>query len=194
MAGILCVLSLKFHNQNQKRSKNLVNYFHLIAWTNYDKVFHMRTNVSDRTTKENLYVVREHAVPEVLIKVAEANRLLESGKVDSVQDAAESVGISRSSYYKYKDDISLFHENSRGRTVNLVIQLDDERGMLSNVLRTISDSNVNILTIQQSVPVRGIASVILSLDMNQDSVDPDHLAGEIEGLDGIHYVKILARE
>ncbi|MBE5890174.1 MAG: ACT domain-containing protein [Lachnospiraceae bacterium] len=154
----------------------------------------MRTNVSDGKTKENLYLVREHAVPEVLIKVAEANRLLESGKVDSVQDAAESVGISRSSYYKYKDDISLFHENSRGRTVNLVIQMDDERGMLSNVLKTISDSNVNILTIQQSVPVRGIASVILSLDMNQDSVDPDHLAGEIEELSGIHYVKILARE
>lgn len=173
---------------------NLVNYFHLIERINYDKVFHMRTNVSDGKTKENLYLVREHAVPEVLIKVAEANRLLESGKVDSVQDAAESVGISRSSYYKYKDDISLFHENSRGRTVNLVIQMDDERGMLSNVLKTISDSNVNILTIQQSVPVRGIASVILSLDMNQDSVDPDHLAGEIEELGGIHYVKILARE
>ncbi len=166
----------------------------MIEWANYVKVFHMKTNVSDRTTKENLYVLREHAVPEVLIKVAEANRLLESGKAESVQEATEAVGISRSSYYKYKDDISLFHENSRGRTANMVMQLDDERGMLSSVLRTISDSNVNILTIQQSVPVHGIASLILSLDVTQDSVSPDELASRIEQLDGVHYVKVLAKE
>ncbi len=160
----------------------------------YVKVFHMRTNVSDRQTKENLYVLREHAVPEVLIKVAEANRLLESGKVASVQEAAEAVGISRSSYYKYKDDISLYHVNSRGRTANMVMQLDDEKGMLSSVMRTISDANVNILTIQQSVPVNGIASLILSLDVTPDSVDTDELAHRIEQLEGVHYVKVLAKE
>jgi len=155
----------------------------------------MKTNVSDRgTVKEHLYVLKERAVPEVLIKVAEANRLLESGKVISVQEATEEVGISRSSYYKYKDDIFLYHENNRGRTTNMVVQLDDERGMLSAVLKMISESGSNILTIHQSVPVHGIASVILSLDVTQDSVDPDILARKIEKLDGIHYVKILARE
>ena len=133
-------------------------------------------------------------MPEVLLKVAEANRLLESGKAVSVQDATEQVGISRSSYYKYKDDIFLFHENKRGRTANMVMQLDDERGMLSNVLKTISASGANILTIQQSVPVHGIASLILSIDVTPESVDPDELAAMIEKLEGIHYVKILARE
>lgn len=155
----------------------------------------MKTNVSDtKTEKEHLYVLKERAVPEVLIKVAEANRLLESGKVDSVQAAADEVGISRSSYYKYKDDIFLYHENVRGRTVNMVIQLDDERGMLSSVLKKISESQINILTIHQAVPVHGIASLILSLDCSSDSVDPETVASEIEKVDGIHYVKILARE
>ncbi len=162
---------------------------------NYVKIFLMKTNVSDRQTeKEMYYVLKERAVPEVLIKVAEANRLLESGKVESVQEAAEEVGISRSSYYKYKDDIFLYHENSHGRILNMVIQLNDERGMLSRVLQVMNESQVNILTIHQSVPVHGIASLILSLEIPPEAKDIDQLAGKIESVEGIHYVKILTRE
>ena len=75
------------------------------------------------SNKTNYYVLKEKAVPEVLLKVVEAKRLFDSGKVDSVQDATDAVGISRSSFYKYKDDIFLYHENERGRTITLVIQL-----------------------------------------------------------------------
>ena len=57
--------------------------------------------------KNQYYVLKEKAVPEVLLKVIEAKRLLDSGKITSVQEATEMVGISRSSFYKYKDDISL---------------------------------------------------------------------------------------
>ena len=70
--------------------------------------------------KMNYYVLREKAVPEVLLKVVEAKRLFESGKVASVQDAAESVGISRSSFYKYKDDIFPYHENERGKSITFI--------------------------------------------------------------------------
>ena len=89
--------------------------------------------------KTSFFVLREKAVPEVLLKVVEAKRLLDSGKVESVQDATEAVGISRSSFYKYKDDIFPYHENQKGKTITMVIQLDDEPGLLSIVLKTIAD-------------------------------------------------------
>ena len=57
--------------------------------------------------KTSYFVLKEKAVPDVLLRVVEAKRLLESEKVASVQEAAERVGISRSSFYKYKDDIFL---------------------------------------------------------------------------------------
>lgn len=63
--------------------------------------------------KGQYYVLKEKAVPEVLLKVVEAKRLIESGKIVSVQEATEKVGISRSSFYKYKDDI--FHFMTRQR-------------------------------------------------------------------------------
>ena len=101
--------------------------------------------------KTSFFVLREKAVPEVLLKVVEAKRLLDSGKVESVQDATEAVGISRSSFYKYKDDIFPYHENQKGKTITMVIQLDDEPGLLSIVLKTIADFHANILTIHQSI-------------------------------------------
>ena len=147
--------------------------------------------MSDKTT---YYVLKEKAVPEVLLKVMEAKRLIDSGKVDSVLDATDIVGISRSSFYKYKDDIIPFHENERGKTITMVIQLNDEPGLLSNVLQAIAKFKTNILTIHQSVPINGIASLTLSIDVFNTIENVDEMVAAIESVEGIHYVKIIARE
>ena len=144
--------------------------------------------------KTSFFVLKEKAVPEALLKVVEAKRLLDSGKMTSVQDATEVVGISRSSFYKYKDDIFPFHENAKGKTVTMVIQLDDEPGILSLVLKTIADFHANVLTIHQSIPVNGIASLSLSIDVFPATGDVEVMKNSIESVQGIHYAKILARE
>ena len=144
--------------------------------------------------KTNYYVLKEKAVPDVLLRVVEAKRLLESGRVASVQEATERVDISRSSFYKYKEDIFPFHDNAKGRTITMVIQLDDEPGLLSAILKTIADSHANILTIHQSIPVGGIASLTLSVAILPDSADANRMMEQIEQQDGVHYLKILARE
>ena len=106
------------------------------------------------TTK--YFVVKQKAIPEVLLKVVEAKRLLESEKVLTIQEAVDAVGISRSSFYKYKDDIFPFHDNSQGTTITLTFQMDDEPGILSDVLKIIAEYRANILTIHQSIPINGI--------------------------------------
>ena len=146
------------------------------------------------TEKTKYFVLKKKAVPEVLLKVVEAKRLLDSGKAASVQEAAENVGISRSSFYKYKDDIFPFHDNAKGKTITMVIQLDDEPGLLSVVLRIVADYHANILTIHQSIPVNGIASLTLSVDVLNETGDISQMVDTIEEQQGIHYLKILARE
>lgn len=144
--------------------------------------------------KTRYFVLKQKAVPEVLLKVVEAKRLLESGKVMSVQDATEAVGISRSSFYKYKDDIFPFHDNAKGRTITMVIQLDDEPGLLSLLLKIVAENHANILTIHQSIPVNGVASVTLSVEVLAETGDMQQMVDAIEQQQGIHYLKILARE
>lgn len=144
--------------------------------------------------KSSYFVLKEKAVPEVLLKVVEAKRLIESGKCQSVQDATERVGISRSSFYKYKDDIFRFHEDSKGKTITMVIQLEDEPGLLSTVLKSVAEYGANILTIHQSIPVNGVASLTLSVEVLPETGDISDMIENIEGVEGIQYVKILARE
>lgn len=140
------------------------------------------------------FIVKKKAVPEVLLKVVEAKRLLDSEKVYTVQEAADIVGISRSSFYKYKDDIFPFHENTRGKTITFMLQIDDKPGILSSVLNCVSQNGVNILTIHQSIPVNGIASLTLSIEIPSQFEDTAVIFEAIEELEGIHYTKILARE
>ena len=144
--------------------------------------------------KGQYYVLKEKAVPDVLLRVVEAKRLLDSGKTDSVQDATEQVGISRSSFYKYKEDIFPFHDNVKGKTITMVIQLEDEPGILSEILQTVARYHANILTIHQSIPVNGIASLTLSVDVLPETGDVSEMVEVMEKTQGIQYVKILARE
>ena len=146
--------------------------------------------------KDNVkyYMVRRKAIPEVLLKVVEAKGLLESEKVDTIQDAVDAVGISRSSFYKYKDDIFELHDNARGTTITLTLQMEDEPGLLSDVLRTIAEFRGNILTIHQSIPINGIASLSISIQVLQTTGDVARMIQELENQRGVHHVMILAKE
>lgn len=140
------------------------------------------------------FVVKQKAVPEVLLKVVEAKRLLESEKVMTIQEAVDQVGISRSSFYKYKDDIFQFHDSSQGTTLTLTFQMDDEPGLLSDVLKIIADFGANILTIHQSIPIGGIASLSLSVQVLPTTGDLSKMLNAMEQQKGVHYVKIIAKE
>ena len=144
------------------------------------------------TTK--YFVVKQKAIPEVLLKVVEAKRLLESERAMTVQEASDRVGISRSSFYKYKDDIFPFHDNAKGKTITLVLQMDDERGLLSDILHIVAVYKANILTIHQSIPVGNLASLTLSVEVRPDTGNISKMVEEMEIQKGIHYVKIIARE
>lgn len=140
------------------------------------------------------YVLRKRAVPDVLLKVVEAKRLVESGRAQTVLEAADIVGISRSSFYKYKEDIFPFHENLQGTTITLTLQMDDEPGLLSEVLKVVADFKANILTIHQSIPINGLASLSISVQVLEDTLDMSDMIMQMEACKGIHNVKILAKE
>ena len=145
------------------------------------------------TEGSKYYVAKQKALPEVLHKVAQVNKIIETKRV-SVAEATESVGISRSSYYKYKDDIFPFRDNVKGKTITFVLSMDDEPGILSVVLKKIAEFKANLLTIHQTIPVNGVASLTLSVDILPSTGDSAKMIEEIEQLSGVRYLKILSRE
>ena len=146
------------------------------------------------TENSKYFVLKKKAVPEVLLKVVEAKRLLDCNPGMTVQEAADQLGISRSSFYKYKDDIFPFHDQAKGRTVTFILQMDDKPGILSDILRTIAEFRGNILTIHQSIPINGIATLTLSVEILPEAGDAEDMIGQMEQQTGVHYLKILGRE
>ncbi len=139
------------------------------------------------------YVIKRQAVPEVLLKVVEAKKLLESGKVKTAAEAAAKLGISRSSFYKYKEDIYEFHDSLQGTTLTLTFQMNDEVGLLSYVLNLIADFGANILTIHQSIPLNGVASLSITIQVLPTTRDIMEMISKMEKVDGMHKVHITGR-
>ena len=138
----------------------------------------------------DFYLVRKRAVPETLQKVVEVNRLLSAGKARTIQEAVDQVGISRSSYYKFKNDIEEFHSSMMGMTLTLSLEISDETGVLSDILGEIADFGANILTIHQSIPIGGIASVSISIQVLKSGDNISTLLGHLERLSGVRKIRV----
>ena len=114
--------------------------------------------------KPKYYLVEAAMLPEIFLKVMEAKELLETGEAMTVADATGRVGISRSTFYKYKDSISRFQDMKRGHIITFLIVLRDRMGVLSSVLSIFAETGANILTINQSIPANGAAAVTISAE------------------------------
>lgn len=139
-------------------------------------------------------IVDKSVLPDYFEKVVAARRLLESGKYTQVSDAVREVGISRSTYYKYKDKVMEPTQVTIGRKAVLSLVLKDESGVLSKVLNCLSACKANILTITQSLPIRDQASVLISLDISNIDNSIDTVMRALETSDGVERVRLMAVE
>ena len=139
----------------------------------------------------NYYVIKKKAVPEVLLKVLEVQKLLDSKRAVSVLEATEKVG---SSYYKYKDDIFPFYAGKKGRSITFVIEVDDQPGVMASILNIFALYKANILTIHQSIPINGKGLLTVSVDIEDSETDVSAMIQDVEKIEDVSYVKIIAME
>ncbi len=140
---------------------------------------------------DRYYVLKERAVPEVLLKVVEVKRLLARDRNVSIKDAVAQAGISRSTYYRYKEDISPLRREMKGKTINFTVQLEDKPGLLSALLKAIANHQGNILTIHQSIPIHGIALLTFSVQILSNMNNVEELFEEIQKQEGVCEVRLL---
>lgn len=119
--------------------------------------------------QETFYLVRSDILPEALVKTLQVKELLARGEFETVHEATERVGLSRSAYYKYKDGIFPLSRIERERIVTVSIDMEHRAGVLSRVLARVATFGGNVLTIHQTIPLQGMANVVLSIEMNDQA-------------------------
>lgn len=140
------------------------------------------------------FLVDSSVLPEVFSKVIEVKKILSKGEIKTVNEAARKVGISRSAYYKYKDFVFPFYETSRGKVITLFFVVEDFSGILSSIINQIALAKANILTINQNIPINGLADVTISIETEGMNKEIKELMDEISKIEGVRRQEILARE
>ena len=141
--------------------------------------------------KPRFLVVSSDVLPSVFLKVVEAKRLLSKAQAKNSSEACRMVGISRSAYYKYKDNVQVYEEAVSGQLSTLYMRLSDEPGVLSHVLQQLYEVGANILTVNQNIPVDTVAVVTISIEINKDQIDLDGVLSALSGIYGVVSVKII---
>lgn len=140
------------------------------------------------------YVVSSDILPDVLEKVIEARNLLQSGKVKRISEAVKAVGVSRGTYYKYKDAVFSFSDETSRRRAVITMIISQQAGSLSKVLNLVASKNGNILAINQTIPINGIHTLSLTLDITDMDVTIDVFLHLLSNLDVIDKVDLVAVE
>ena len=146
------------------------------------------------TSKVKYYLVKSTVMPQILLKVVQTKQLMENGKASTVNEAVLQTGISRSAYYKYKDSVQPFYEAAKEKIITFYAVLRDEPGVLSSLLNSFAKTGVNILTINQNIPINGIANITITGQTGNMKTKLEVFLDKLRGQSGIISIEIMARE
>ncbi len=143
-------------------------------------------------TNTEFVVVSSEVLPEVVLKVLEAKRLLAQGICRTSTEACREVGVSRSAYYKYKDTAFIYSEKMNERIVTYCFVLTDRAGILAEVLSVFYRLDANILTINQNIPIDSAATVMITVRFNGRDADPTDVLSAISSVNGVSHARIIS--
>ncbi|KXG78027.1 hypothetical protein AN618_06390 [Fervidicola ferrireducens] len=146
------------------------------------------------TGGKGFYIVKEEILPEILKKTVKAKELLKNGAAKTINEATKMVGMSRSAFYKYKDYVFPFYEASMGKIITIALILEHKPGVLSSILDEIAKAHGNILTINQNIPLQGLANVTISFDTSQMTRNVEEVLEIVEKKPGVAKIEVLAQE
>ncbi len=147
--------------------------------------------VMNKNDEKKYYIVAQDILPEAIRKTAEVKELLIRGEASTINAAVDKVGISRSAFYKYRDGVFAFHRADHDKVITLSLLLEHKAGVLSTILNTIAAEQGNILTINQGIPLQGLANAAISIDTSGMQVSIETMLRALNLIRGVNKVEVI---
>lgn len=141
--------------------------------------------MSEHNNNREAYIIYEDILPEAIKRTAHAKQLLARGEARNINEAVKMADISRSVFYKYKDGIFPFYQQETYRVVVLSIRMDNSPGRLMAVLAVLADNQCNIHTLNQDMPLAGVAAATITMEVSESQLSLGGLLAQIQELPGI---------
>lgn len=143
--------------------------------------------------KSIFYLVREEILPEAIKKTIKVKELLKRGEARTINEAVEKMELSRSAYYKYKDYVFPFYEASQEKIVTVALLLEHRSGVLSKVLNVVAGEHGSVITINQGIPLQGVANATISIETAELVIDLEALLDKLRMIDGVRRLEVLGQ-
>jgi len=143
--------------------------------------------------KAVFFLVREEILPEAIKKTIKVKDMLKRGEARTINEAVEKMELSRSAYYKYKDYVFPFYEASKEKIITLALLLEHKQGVLSKVLNTIAYDHGSVLTINQGIPLQGVANATISIETAELVIDLEALLDKVRMIEGVKRLEVLGQ-
>ena len=147
----------------------------------------------ENNQKTAFYLVGDEILPDAIKKTIMVKDILKRGELKTVNEAVAKVGLSRSAYYKYKDYVFPFYDASKEKIITLSLLLEHKAGVLSKVLNTIATESGSIMTINQGIPLQGVANTTISIETKFLTIDLEALLDKIRLIDGVKRLELLGQ-
>lgn len=142
-------------------------------------------------TDKKYYIIREDVLPEAVQKTIKIKNALEENPSLTILEAAKKFDLSRSAFYKYKDTIFPIQDLKKKSVLSMSVNVDDIPGILGEVLKVVNEEKCSVITIYQTVPTGGIASIIFSVNIDLSLTSIEKLRQRIENLEYVNKVKVI---
>ena len=152
-----------------------------------------RKENTEQKAQSGFFLVQEQILPEAIKKTIRVKEMLKRGDARTINEAVDSMGLSRSAYYKYKDYVFPFYEASRNKIISLTLLLEHKKGVLSIVINTISADSGRVMTINQVITLQCVENATVSIETANLSVDLEALLDKLRMVDGVKRLEVLGQ-
>ncbi len=143
--------------------------------------------------KSKFLLIDAAVLPDVFARVLDAKQFLSAGKAGTAAEAARMAGISRSAFYKYKDAVYTYNsETTASKIISIHAVLQDKPGVLMAVISAFYNVGANILTINQNIPISGLAPVSVSANIEQMKIGLDELVQRLQNIPGVNTIENIS--
>lgn len=147
-----------------------------------------KKRAAEQRSDSRFLLVDSRVLPQVILRTLRAKTLLQSGEAKNVSQAVRAVGLSRTAFYKYRHAVLPYDAETAGRTVTVQLTLRHRTGAISRVLDVFTRAGANILTVNQSTPVGGLARASVSARIDRLSMPLREFLSSLKAVDGVERV------
>lgn len=147
-----------------------------------------------KNNEKQFYLVDFQILPEAIKKTIRVKEMLKTDTSVTINHAIQTMGISRSAYYKYKNHVETSFDKPKEEAVVFFILMNKDFSLFGRVLRRITKESDEILTINRGLAFEKTVPVTIAFKTKKLPDEIEKLSYSIKKIKGVKEITYMKEE